>query len=55
MRKRDGRPFTSVSINFEKSHEAIRLAIERESFLKINDINNISFFGTSDCVIIVVL
>jgi hypothetical protein len=27
----------------------IRLAKERASFLKINDINDISFFGTPDC------
>jgi uracil-DNA glycosylase len=45
MRKRDGRPFTGVSIKFVKEW----LAKERASFLKINDINDISLFGMSDC------
>jgi hypothetical protein len=45
MRKRDGQPFTGVSIIFEKV--SISLTKGRPSFLKINDINDISFFGTS--------
>jgi hypothetical protein len=32
----------------KESHEAATLAIEQASFLKINDINVISFFGTPD-------
>jgi hypothetical protein len=45
MRKRDGRPFTSVSRksrNYEQEPRSDMLAKERASFLKINDI---SFFG----------
>jgi hypothetical protein len=33
----------------KESHAVTRLANERASFLKINDINDISFFGTSYC------
>jgi hypothetical protein len=33
----------------KECHEVTRLAKERASFLKINDINDISFFGTPDC------
>jgi hypothetical protein len=32
-----------------ESHIVTRLANERASFLNMNDINDISFFGTSDC------
>jgi hypothetical protein len=32
-----------------ESHIVTRVAIERASFLNIDDINDISFFGTSDC------
>jgi hypothetical protein len=32
-----------------ESHIVTRLAYERASFLNMNDINVISFFGTSDC------
>jgi hypothetical protein len=31
-----------------ESHKVTRLAIERASFLNMNDINDISFFETSD-------
>jgi hypothetical protein len=48
MRKRDGRQFTGVN-KFFKGHIVTRLAKERASFLKINNINDISFFGTPDC------
>jgi hypothetical protein len=43
MRKIDGRQFTGVSI-FSEIEPLIEL-----SLLKINVINDISFFGTSDC------
>jgi hypothetical protein len=33
----------------KESHIVICIAKERTSFLKINDFNDISFFGTSDC------
>jgi hypothetical protein len=33
----------------KKCHTVTRLAIEKALFLKINDINDISFFGTLDC------
>jgi hypothetical protein len=32
-----------------ESHIVTHLANERASFLNMNDINDISFFGTSDC------
>jgi hypothetical protein len=34
---------------FKESHIVTRRDKERPSFLKINDINAISFFGTPDC------
>jgi hypothetical protein len=43
MRKRDGRPFTGVSIIFEIVPHSARFAIEKASFLKINDMNDILF------------
>jgi hypothetical protein len=46
--EKDGRPFPGVSIIFE-SVPVIRIAKERAAFLKINDFNDISFFGTSEC------
>jgi hypothetical protein len=33
----------------KESHTGTRLAKERASLLKTNDINDISFFGTPDC------
>jgi hypothetical protein len=33
----------------KESHTVARLDNERASFLKINDINDYSFFGMSDC------
>jgi hypothetical protein len=33
----------------KESHIVIRLTKERASFLKINDINDLLFFGTPDC------
>jgi hypothetical protein len=33
----------------KESHIVTRFAKELVSFLKLNDINDISFFGTSDC------
>jgi hypothetical protein len=33
----------------KESHIVTRLANERASFLNMNDINDIPFFGTSDC------
>jgi hypothetical protein len=33
----------------KESHIVTRLDKERASFLKINDIDGISFFGTPDC------
>jgi hypothetical protein len=42
MRKRDGRPFTSVSIIIEREpQKAGSLTKEQATFLKINDINDI--------------
>jgi hypothetical protein len=32
-----------------ESHKVTRFANERASFLNMNDINDISFIGTSDC------
>jgi hypothetical protein len=54
MRKRDGRPFSGVSIIFEivphsETIEKPPLPIEKPPFFNINDINYISFFGTSHC------
>jgi hypothetical protein len=49
MQKRDGRPFTGVPTNFQKVPHSDTHAKERVSFLKVNDINGISFFGTLDC------
>jgi hypothetical protein len=34
---------------FEKVPHSETLAKERTAFLKVNDINDISFFGTPDC------
>jgi hypothetical protein len=34
---------------FEKVPHSDKLAQARASFLKVNDINDISFFGTPDC------
>jgi hypothetical protein len=56
MRKRDGRPFTGVSIIFEIVPHSEPSTYKRASFLKsnnINDINGISLLGTSDCCHIV--
>jgi hypothetical protein len=47
MQKREGRPFTSVPIIFERVPQIVpvtRYAKKRVSFSKINDI---SFYGTS--------
>jgi hypothetical protein len=53
MQKRDGRPLMACQQIFEKVPHSDKLAKERASFLKVNDINDILFLGTS--VIIVVL
>jgi hypothetical protein len=49
MRKRDGLTFTGVSPISDKEPRSDAHAKERASSLKINDINDILFFGTSDC------
>jgi hypothetical protein len=49
MQKRDGGQFSGVSIIFEIVPHSARLAVEKASFLKIKDINDISFFGTPYC------
>jgi hypothetical protein len=46
MRKRDGRPLACQQI-FE-SYKVTGLAKEQPSFLKMNDINDISTFGTPE-------
>jgi hypothetical protein len=48
VRKRDGRQFISVNKFLKESHVVTSLAKERASFLKTNDSNNISLFGTPD-------
>jgi hypothetical protein len=35
-----------------ENHEVTRLNNERASFLKINDINDLSFFGTSAVIVV---
>jgi hypothetical protein len=39
---------TMDTVNSKKCHIVTYLPIEKASFLKINDINEISFFGTPD-------
>jgi hypothetical protein len=49
MPKRDGRPILVCQQFLTESHIVNRFANERASFLNTNDINDIEFFGTSDC------
>jgi hypothetical protein len=41
--------YWGVNKFLKKSHIVTHFAKERASFLIINDINDISFFGTADC------
>jgi hypothetical protein len=52
MPKRDGQPFTGQQF-LTVSPKVTRLVSERASFLKMNDINDISFFGTPTAIIVV--
>jgi hypothetical protein len=46
--KRDGRPFTGVSIIIERVPPSDPPWKIETIILEVNDINDISFFGTSD-------
>jgi hypothetical protein len=49
MPKRDGRPLLACQQFLTESHIVARPANEQASFLNMNDISDILFFGTSDC------
>jgi hypothetical protein len=49
IRKRLTTIYWRVNKYLKESNIVTRLAKERAAFLKINDINGISFFGTPDC------
>jgi hypothetical protein len=49
MPKRYGNHLLACQQFLTKSHIVTRFTIERASLLNINDINDISFFGTFDC------
>jgi hypothetical protein len=49
MQKRDDDHLLACQQIFEKVPRNDTLAKERASFLKVNDINDISFLGTPNC------